>query len=153
MEKHGINNLDLQIISLLLKNSKIPYKEMSKKLNVSLGTIHVRIKKLEELQVIRNYTMDIDFLKLNLNLTAFIGLIINTKAHDTIVKQLKEIPNITELHHTTGGYHMLAKIVCKSTTQLREILINKINSIEGIEKTETTISLAEIISNSYNFII
>jgi Lrp/AsnC family transcriptional regulator for asnA, asnC and gidA len=148
MNEFKLDKTDLDIITLLLKNAKTPYKEISKKLNISLGTVHVRLKKLESLKVIKGFSVDIDFEKLGYNLVVFIGLIINGKYHESVVKELLAINELIELHHTTGKYHMLAKLICKNPTQLRDILITKINSIEGIEKTETTISLAELISKS-----
>ncbi|GAB4282522.1 MAG: Lrp/AsnC ligand binding domain-containing protein [Marinilabiliales bacterium] len=143
-----IDKTDLQIISLLLKNAKTPYKEISKKLKISMGTVHVRVKKLESLKIIKGFLLDVDFEKLGYNLVVFIGLIINGKYHENVVKELMKINELIELHHTTGKYHMLAKLICKNPSQLREILIHKINSIEGVEKTETTISLSELISKA-----
>ncbi|PLX12365.1 MAG: transcriptional regulator AsnC [Marinilabiliales bacterium] len=142
MEKlSNIDDLDLKIITILLKNAKVPYKEIAKELKVSLGTIHVRIKKLESLKVIKGFTLEADFFKLGYTITAFIGLIIDGKIHEQVVAQLLEIEELVELHHTTGNYHMFAKIVCEDPKVLKEILLNKISNISGVEKTETTISL------------
>jgi len=148
----GIDKLDLQIISMLLKNAKTPHGEIGKKLKVSGSTVHFRIKKLEELKAINRFTLNIDFSKLGLNVIAYIGFIIDGKLHNEIVEKLKKIKEIVELHHTTGKYHMFAKIVCMNTKELKEVLITKVNSIQGVEKTETTISLEEIINSSANLL-
>ncbi len=146
MEQSKLDKTDFDIIDILLKKAKTPYKQISKQLNISLGTVHVRLKKLEALNVIRGFNIDIDFEVLGYSLLVFIGLIINGKKHENVVSELEKIEELVELHHTTGKYHMFAKLLCKNTKQLRKILINQINSIDGIEKTETTISLARIIS-------
>jgi len=82
-----------------------------------------------------------------MKLTAFIGFTINPKLHKKIASELLKIPEITDLHHTTGNFHMLAKLICKDSDQLREILQDKLTEIAGIEKTETMISLEEVIHN------
>ncbi|MBI4648386.1 MAG: Lrp/AsnC ligand binding domain-containing protein [Bacteroidia bacterium] len=145
MEKQGnIDELDLQIITILLKDAKVPYKEIAKQLKVSLGTIHVRIKKMESLNIIKGFTLDANYYRLGFTITAFIGLIINGKLYEKVAEGLEKIEEIVELHHTTGKYHMFAKVVCEDPHALRGVLINKINNIEGVEKTETTISLSEV---------
>lgn len=148
IKKIKLDETDFEIISYLQKNAKTPYKEIAKKMKVSMGTVHTRLKKLEKLKVIRGFSVDLDFEKLGYNLIVFIGLIINGKEHEKVVEDLMKIDELIELHHTTGKYHMFAKLICRNPTQLREILINKLNSIKGIEKTETTISLGVLMSRS-----
>ena len=141
-----IDKLDLDILSLLIQDAKIPYKDIAGKHKISLGTVHTRIKKLEAHEIINNYTVDVDFSKIGYELSAFIGLIIDGKSHQAVARQLTDIDEITELHHTSGQFHMLAKVICTNTQQLKNVLINKINKIKGIEKTETTISLVQLFS-------
>ncbi len=144
MENSNTDKIDLEIISIMLKNAKITYTEIAEKLNISVSTVHVRIKKLENLNIIKGFNLNVDFAKLGLKLTAFIGFIIDPKAYKSIASKLLQIKEVVDFHYTTGKYHLFAKIICRDTDQLREILQEKINIIEGIEKTETTISLGEV---------
>lgn len=146
-ENADIDKTDLEIISVLLKNAKLTYNEIAEIINSSTSTVHIRIKKLEALNIIKGYNLRVDFTKLGIKLTAFIGFIINPKLHKKIASELLKIQEIVDLHHTTGNFHMLAKIICKDSDQLKEILQDKITAIEGIEKTETMLSLEEIIHN------
>lgn len=147
MKKKGnIDEMDQKILNILLKDAKVAYKDIAAMLKVSLGTIHIRIKKLESLKIIKRFTLNVDYYELGYTVSAFIGLIIDGKKHKEVLEELLKIKEIVELHHTTGKYHMFAKITCKDPKNLREILINKVNKIEGIEKTETTISLSELAS-------
>lgn len=144
-ENNDMDKIDLKIISVLLKNAKMTYNEIAEKLNISTSTVHIRIKKLETLNIIQGFNLKVDFAKLGMKLTAFIGFTINPKLHKEITSELLKIQEITDLHHTTGNFHMLAKIICKDSEQLREILQDKLTAIAGIEKTETMISLQEIL--------
>lgn len=155
MEKYdSVDELDLLIIALLMKDAKTPYSEIGNKLNVSGGTIHVRIKKLENLGVIKGSTLNIDYAKLGFNLIAFLGIqLTEGKLHEEVVKKLNEIPEIVELHYTTGTYNMFAKIICLNSEHLSQILIEKITSIDGIARTETTISLKGSLNSPMNLFL
>ena len=69
-----------------------------------------------------------------------------------MVEQIKNIPEVVEANYTTGAYSILAKIVCKDTNHLRLVLHDKIQKIEGIQRTETFISLEESINRPVNFL-
>ena len=141
-----IDNLDIQIWASLMKNATTPYTEIAKELIVSGGTIHVRMKKLEEMGVIKGASLEVDPQKLGYDITAFLGIYLEkgSQYHEA-VKQLKSIKEIVELHYTTGGYSIFAKIVCHDTNHLREVLNEHIQSVKGIQRTETFISLEESI--------
>lgn len=142
-----IDKLDRDIINTLLENADMPYTEVAKKLFVSGGTIHVRMKKLkEQLHVIRGSYLDIDHTKLGYDITAFIGIFLEKSSlYETVTEKLKDIPEIVSAHYTTGNYSIFARIVCKDTDHLRNVLSDKVQSIKGIQRTETFISLDESI--------
>jgi len=141
-----IDNLDIQILSILMKNATTPYTEIAKDLIVSGGTIHVRMKKLEEMGVIRGASLEVNPQKLGFDVTAFLGIYLEkgSQYHEA-VKKLKEINEIVELHYTTGEWSIFAKIVCHDTNHLREVLNENIQGVPGIQRTETFISLEESI--------
>jgi len=142
-----IDKLDRDIIDTLLENADMPYTEVAKKLFVSSGTIHVRMKKLQDqLKVIRGSQLDIDYTKLGYDITAFIGIFLEKSSlYETVTEKLKTIPEIVSAHYTTGNYSIFARIVCKDTNHLRSILSDKVQNINGIQRTETFISLDESI--------
>lgn len=148
--KLNIDETDIKVLSLMQNDAKMGYKDISAKLGISLGTVHIRIKKLESFGVIKDFSLNIQYDLLGYDLIAFIGLIINSKKANHVVEELQKIEEITELHHTTGEFHMLAKVICRNTKTFRNLIIEKVNAIEGIEKTETIISLSELISRKIN---
>ena len=142
--KLNLDKLDFQIIQEMMEDAEISYADLGKKLFVSGGTIHVRIKKLEELKVVKGKRLSVDLKSLGYDVIAFIGVYLEKSSlYDTVAKELRKIPQIVRLNYTTGNYSMFAEIVCKNIQQLRFVLHDELQKIKGIERTETFISLEE----------
>lgn len=153
VSKLNIDKLDLQIIQALMENADISYADLGKKLFVSAGTIHVRIKKLEENNIVKGRKLIADLKLLGYDVIAFIGVYLEKSSlYDSVAQELKKIPEIVRLNYTTGNYSMFAEIVCKDIQQLRIVLHDKLQNIIGIERTETFISLEESFSRTVNVI-
>src|SRR5256714_11577045 len=147
--KLNLDKLDLQIIQEMMENAEISYAELGKKLFVSGGTIHVRIKKLQELGIVKGTKLHIDHKLLGYDVIAFIGIFLEKSSlYDLVAKELKKIPQIVRLNYTTGNYSMFAEVVCKNINQLRFVLHDQLQKIKGIERTETFISLEESFSRN-----
>lgn len=142
--KLNLDKLDFQIIQEMMEDAEISYADLGKKLFVSGGTIHVRIKKLEELRVVKGKKLSVDLKSLGYDVIAFIGVYLEKSSlYDSVAKELKKIPQIVRLNYTTGNYSMFAEIVCKDIQELRFVLHDELQKIKGIERTETFISLEE----------
>jgi Lrp/AsnC family transcriptional regulator for asnA, asnC and gidA len=142
--KLNLDKLDLQIIQEMMEDAQISYADLGKKLFVSGGTIHVRIKKLQESGIVKGTKLSVDIKSLGYDVIAFIGIFLEKSSlYDTVAKELKKIPEIVRLNYTTGNYSMFAEIVCKDIKQLRFVLHDELQKIKGIERTETFISLDE----------
>jgi Lrp/AsnC family transcriptional regulator for asnA, asnC and gidA len=142
--KLNLDKLDFQIIQEMMEDAEISYADLGKKLFVSGGTIHVRIKKLEELKVVKGKKLSVDLKSLGYDVIAFIGVYLEKSSlYDSVAKELKKIPQIVRLNYTTGNYSMFAEIVCKDIQELRFVLHDELQKIKGIERTETFISLEE----------
>lgn len=151
-KNYEIDNVDLKILRLLSEDAKLPYTEVAKKVYVSGGTVHVRMKKMEEMGIIKGTTLDMDYARLGFDVTAFMGIYLERSSlYDEVTKGLKEIPEIVKMHYTTGNYNIFLKIHCKDTAHLREVLHDKIQRVEGIERTETFISLEESLNRHIHF--
>lgn len=142
--KLNLDKLDLQIIAEMMQNAEISYADLGKKLFVSGGTIHVRIKKLQELGVVKGTRLNVDMKLLGYDLTAFVGVYLEKSSlYDNVAEELQKIPEIVRLNYTTGNYSMFIEVVCKDINELRFVLHDALQKIKGIERTETFISLEE----------
>lgn len=147
--KLNLDKLDLQIIQEMMEDAEVSYADLGKKLFVSGGTIHVRIKKLEEMGVVKGKKLSVDLKELGYDVIAFIGIYLEKSSlYDSVAKELKKVPQIVRLNYTTGNYSMFAEVVCKDIKQLRYVLHDELQKIKGIERTETFISLEESLVRS-----
>ena len=143
---YEIDKLDREILGILIRDAKIPYTDIAKKLIVSPGTIHVRMKRMERLGIVKGATLIIDPAKIGYDMTAFIGVyLVKGSAYSEVIKEVDKIPEIVEAHYTTGEYSIFAKIICKNTEHLRQVINEKMQTVPGVSRTETIISLGESI--------
>ena len=143
---YKIDKLDKEILSILMKDAKVPYTEIAQRLIVSAGTIHVRMKRMEKLGIVKGATLVLDQAKMGYDLMAFIGIyLVKGSAYNEVIAEIDKIPEVVEAHYTTGEYSIFAKIISRNTGHLREVINDKIQPINGIMRTETIISLSESI--------
>ncbi|AZQ61431.1 winged helix-turn-helix transcriptional regulator [Flammeovirga pectinis] len=139
-----IDHVDIKILSELLKDAKTPYTEIAERIFVSGGTVHVRMKKMEKMGIVKGSTLDLDFSKLGYDITSFLGIYLEKSSlYEEVCTELEKIPEILNLHYTTGDWSIFVRIACRDTNHLRQVLHDKIQSISGISRTETFISLEE----------
>jgi len=99
---------------------------------------------MEKAGVIKGYTAVVDYKLLGYNTISYIGIFLEKAKHyQSVIEQLNEVPHIVEAHFTTGNYSIFAKLITKNNTDLMEVLSNRVQSIDGIARTETFISLEE----------
>jgi Lrp/AsnC family transcriptional regulator for asnA, asnC and gidA len=147
--KLNLDKLDMQIINEMMTDASISYADLGKKLFVSGGTIHVRIKKLQDAGVVKGTKLNVDLKQLGYDVIAFIGIYLEKSSlYDSVAKELHKIPEIVRLNYTTGNYSMFAEIACKDIDQLRFVLHDELQKIKGIERTETFISLEESLNRN-----
>lgn len=147
MNKVKLDEVDHQILDMLIDNTRTPFTDIAKKLLISAGTVHVRVKKMEEAGIIRGSSLTLDYVKLGYSFIAYVGIFLE-KTHQTkfVLERLNQIPYVTVAHITTGKFNIFCKIRAKDTTHAKNIIF-KIDDIDGISRTETMISLEESIND------
>ncbi|HHC80766.1 MAG TPA: winged helix-turn-helix transcriptional regulator [Flavobacteriia bacterium] len=147
MAKFRLDEIDHQILDMLIENARTPFTDIAKKLLVSAGTIHVRVKKMEDEGVIKGSTLTVDYDKMNYSFIAYIGLFIeNSSFTSRVIDALYKIPEVTVAHLTTGKFAVFCKIRAKNTKHAKDIIFT-IDDIPGVLRTETSISLEEVIND------
>ena len=140
MEK--IDNLDRKILEIIMKNARIPSKDVALECNVSRAAIHQRIQRMIDLDVITGSGYHVDPKVLGFATCTYIGVkLARGSMYRTVVPELEKIPEVVECHFTTGPYTMLIKLYARDNQHLMELLNDKIQNIHGVTATETLISL------------
>ncbi|EKF54840.1 AsnC family transcriptional regulator [Galbibacter marinus] len=137
-----IDGIDKEILRDLMQDARKPILEIARKIGISGAAIHQRLRKLESSGLIAGSKFVINPKKLGYATMAFIGIYLDKAMRNPeAVKQLREIPEVLECHYTTGNWSILIKILCKDNEHLMNVLNHKVQSIEGVSRTETFISL------------
>jgi DNA-binding Lrp family transcriptional regulator len=142
-----IDEKEQKILKLLKENSKLTTSQISKKTKIPITTIHNRIKKLEKTGIIKNYTLNLDFEKIEKPIKAFMFVSINQKktSQEEIGKKIKNISEIEFVDIITGTTDIIVQARTKTINELNELITNKLRNIEGVDKTETMIVLKEVL--------
>ena len=139
-----IDGIDKVILKTLMQDARKPILAISKITGISGAAVHQRLKKLEKAEVISGSQIIINPKILGYKTVAFIGVYLDKAMRNPeAVNQLKNIPEVIECHYTTGNWSIFAKLLCKDNEHLMELLNKKIQSVEGVSRTETFISLQQ----------
>jgi Lrp/AsnC family transcriptional regulator for asnA, asnC and gidA len=133
-----LDNVDRKIISALIEDSRRPYIDIAHELNVSGGTIHVRMDKLKKAGVVKGSRMTIDYQRLGYGVQAFVGINLhNAKDYKKVVEKITEFNEIVEAHYSTGDYNIFTKVIVHSVADLHQFLLD----LQGIREIQSTATI------------
>jgi len=139
-----IDGIDKEILRHLMEDARLPILQIANKIGISGAAIHQRLRKLEQAGVITGSKCIINSKILGYTTMAFIGVYLERASSNAdAVRELKKIPEVLECHYTTGNWSILIKIICKDNEHLMQLLNKKIQTIAGVSRTETYISLEQ----------
>jgi Lrp/AsnC family transcriptional regulator for asnA, asnC and gidA len=133
-----LDNVDKRILGALLEDSRRPYIDIAQDLNVSGGTIHVRMDKLKKAGVVKGSKINIDYKRLGYGVSAFIGINLhNARDYKKIIEKISEFPEILEAHYSTGDYNIFTKVIVPSVQELHRFLLD----VQGIREIQSTATI------------
>jgi Lrp/AsnC family transcriptional regulator, regulator for asnA, asnC and gidA len=154
MAAYELDRTDRLILNSLMEDAKTTYTKIAQMIPVSDGTVHVRMKKMEQLGVVTGSRLIVDYSALGYDLTAYIGIYLEKgSVYKDVIAQLEKVPEIVEAHYITGAYSIFCKLICQNTEHLRTILNDQVQAIDGVRRTETFISLENSIHRSLKLTI
>ena len=139
-----IDGIDKKILRALMNDARTPILEIARQVGISGAAIHQRLRKLEKSGLIAGSKFVINPKVLGYTTMAFVGVFLDKAMNNPdAVRQLKRIPEVLECHYTTGNWSIFVKILCKDNEHLMHVLNSNIQSITGVSRTETFISLQQ----------
>lgn len=146
MANFQIDKTDKKILKYLVKNARMPYLEIARECGVSGAAIHQRVKKMENNGIITGSRLLVKPQTLGLNVCAYIAVsLTNGNMYSESIEALKKIPEVVECHYVTGEFALLLKMYCSDHNHLMSVILNTIQSVPGVSKTETWLSLDQAI--------
>lgn len=147
-----LDEKDFAILDILKANSKLSTQKIAKTVKIPITTVHNRIKKLEKEGIIRNYTVNVDNKKLGKGLSAYVLITVDykllkelkTQQYD-LAKKIKSHPSVEEASLVTGASDIIIKVRVSDIDELSEFVTKYLRNVNGVEKTQTAVILAEVI--------
>ncbi|MCF0212872.1 MAG: Lrp/AsnC ligand binding domain-containing protein [Muribaculaceae bacterium] len=137
-----IDNLDRKILSIIMRNARIPSKDVAAECGVSRAAVHQRIQRMIDLGIITGSEYTVKPKELGFHTTTYIGVNLERSGlYREVIPELEKIPEVVECHFLTGPYTMLIKLVARDNEHLMDLLNNQIQMIKGVTSTDTLISL------------
>lgn len=139
-----IDGIDKKILRALMEDARTPILEIARNVGISGEAIHQRLKKLEKSGLLAGSKFIVNPKVLGYTTMAFVGVYLDKAvSNPDAVKQLKKVPEVIECHYTTGEWSIFIKILSKNNEHLMHVLNTQIQSITGVSRTETFISLQQ----------
>ncbi|TNJ44227.1 Lrp/AsnC ligand binding domain-containing protein [Tamlana fucoidanivorans] len=137
-----IDGIDKKILRVLTEDARTPILEIARNVGISGAAIHQRLRKLEKSKLLAGSKFIINPEVLGYSTMAFVGIYLDKAAiTDDVVKALKRFPEVLECHFTTGNYNLFIKLLAYDNEHLMHLLNKNIQSIAGVLRTESLISL------------
>lgn len=137
-----IDGIDKKILRALTQDARTPILEIARNVGISGAAIHQRLKKLEKSKLLNGSKFIINPKVLGYSTLAFIGIYLDKAINnEDVVRALKRIPEVLECHYTTGNYNIFIKLLSRDNAHLMQLLNNDIQTINGVLRTESLISL------------
>ena len=142
MASGGIDGLDARLLRALAETPRAGVMELARKLEVARGTVQARLEKLQQRGVVRGFAPDVDLRQIGYDVLAFVTLEIAQGRLADVVEHLASIPEVLEVHATTGPGDLHARVVARTNEHLQHV-IGAILKVQGISRTTTQIALSE----------
>lgn len=138
-----LDKLDLNILEILGKDARIPFKDVADSCGVSRASIHQRVQRMIDMGVITGSNYNFDPKHLSYNTCTYVGIKLERggSLYREVIPKLEAIDEVVECHYTTGPYALIIKLYAKDNYDLMRILSYTIQEIPGVIATETMISL------------
>ena len=139
-----IDGIDKKILRALMADARTPILEIARNVGISGAAIHQRLRKLEKSKLLSGSKFIVNPKVLGYTTMAFVGIYLDKAvSNPEAVKQLSKIPEVLECHYTTGHWSVFIKILAKDNEHLMQVLNTDIQSITGVSRTETFVSLQQ----------
>ena len=146
-----LDSLDKAILEVLQADGRISNAELARRINLSPPATHARVRQLEKRGFIRQYTALLDREKSGFDLLCFIHMSLQLHQHvqiDKIQADIQQMSEVLEFYRLTGEFDYVLKVVVRHRKDLERFIIDRLTSIPGVARVQTSVVLTEIKSTT-----
>ena len=143
--KVEVDDLDLALLHALATDARQSQRALARQVEMSPPAVADRIARLERLGAIRGYRVDVDWGALGYPVVVYIGVTAGPGMDlSEIITAIRALPEAEHMSVVTGGLDLLVRLRVRDHAHLRELLLGEIFQINGVQRTETFLSLADV---------
>ena len=136
-----MDKTDLKILSELSNDSSISIPKLSEKINVNTSVVYSRIKRLVKSELIKKFTIDVNYKELGYTVKSLTGINMDSKQRDVVIEELFKIPGVREISEVTGRFDILVIMFAKNLPEMHRLISEEIGKIQGIVSSESFIEM------------
>jgi Lrp/AsnC family leucine-responsive transcriptional regulator len=145
-----LDDKDRRILALVQRDAKLPQAEIARRVGLSTAAVNERLRKLETAKFLRRYVAVVDPKSVGISVTAFVEVFIEHPRYESaFIEQVLGLDEVQECHHITGEFSLLLKIRVSDMETLQQLLIHRLNALEGVRQTRTIVALSTSKEESY----
>ncbi|MCG8477205.1 MAG: Lrp/AsnC family transcriptional regulator [Cytophagales bacterium] len=145
MSGHKLDKIDRKILAILQKSAKITNAQLSKEIGLSPAPTLERVKKLEQMGIIKSYHAKLDTEKIGLGVTTFVLVTLKGHNKENIGRFLNEVNNVDEIiecHHITGSGDFILKVIAKDISSYQQLMLEKVSDIAVVDNLSSMVVLS-----------
>ncbi len=140
----NLDHVDLELLAALAGDPRATVVALADRLGLSRNTVQARMAKLERSGVFLSYERALSSTALGFPIEAFISVMVRQAVLPRITAELQRVPEVVQAHGLSGQVDLLVKVACRDTQHLFDTDA-RILAIEGVERTETSLVMGEVI--------
>ena len=145
-----LDHRDRRILALVQRDAKLAQAEIARRVGLSAAAVNERLRKLENAGYLRRYVAVVDPKAVGVSVTAFVEVFIeHPRFEAAFLEQVLGLDEVQECHHITGEFSLLLKIRVRDMEALQQLLIHKLNALDGVRQTRTVIVLSTTKEESF----
>ena len=143
-ERHfQTDHIDRAIIKALQKNGRESYKNIAKDLDVSDGTVRLRVEKMIKSGYLK-VSASVDPLYFENCIMAQIGINLESPANRDVMEQIATFKGVQSENNVTGRYDIVIEVFMDSRSELRRFLLEDLSMVKGVSGSESFVFLESI---------
>ncbi|MEJ5055879.1 Lrp/AsnC family transcriptional regulator [Sphingobacterium sp. MYb382] len=150
-DSYSLDEKDLAILRLLQKDAKLSVRDIAAQINLSTTPTHERIKRMEKLEVIKEYTTIVDRKKVQKGMMVI--CMVALKAHNKglaiqFIEQVSQLKEVVEFYNISGDFDFMLKILAPNMDEFHDFFVNQLSEVEGIGQTKSIFVMNSIKESS-----